>query len=562
MLQPSTKPSAGLLNRGNGSGHHWNTFLSYAQIAGFAITIASLPLNNMFMSIGTIWIGSACLLQWITDIVSKKPIHQRLHRFTKNRSALLLTSLYLLVVIGMFWTEDLKHGKWDLRMKLPILILPFVMLTLQPLTAYWIRVLKGIFLLSLSFAVMWCLLIYWRINPREWTDVRQISVFISNVRFSLLLVLGIVITFHEVWNRGAIGKMFCFIITLFFCYFLFVVESVTGFMVLGAVVLWWLMFQVIRQSRKSFRIAAIVALFLLPLLGTLYFNQCYRRYFTVEEINWDALPPTTSLGDMYDHNTHYPLVEEGHYSMTHIAWGELYSAWQMRSTLHPDSADAKGHAIKGTLIRYAASKGLNKDHDGIMQLTDEDVRNIEHGVTSVNELKKNPLHKRIDNILFEYSNFRAGGSANGHSVFQRIEFWRASVGIIKKNVWTGVGTGDTKQAFAEQYTVMNSRLDVQHRLRAHNQYLTMWLTYGVLGFLLFVLMIVSPLLNSGWRNTLHTSFIVIAALSFLTEDTLESQAGVMFFAFFYVFLLLPKVKETSPLHSLRYSKKRPSKDVH
>jgi len=36
------------------------------------------------------------------------------------------------------------------------------------------------------------------------------------------------------------------------------------------------------------------------------------------------------------------------------------------------------------------------------------------------------------------------------------------------------------------------------------------------------------------------AFTIIAAMSFLTEDTLETQAGVMFFAFFYLFLLLRK----------------------
>jgi len=36
----------------------------------------------------------------------------------------------------------------------------------------------------------------------------------------------------------------------------------------------------------------------------------------------------------------------------------------------------------------------------------------------------------------------------------------------------------------------------------------------------------------------YLSFFIIAVISFLTEDTLETQAGVTFFAFFNSFFLL------------------------
>ncbi len=514
----------------------WNKFLHIAQIVGFAITIAALPLNNMFMSLGTIWLASACVLQMGTDIVRKKSIKVRLLRYTRNKSALYLSSIFILALVGMLWTEDVMHGIWDLRMKLPMLILPFAVLTLEPLSGYWIRVLKGIFILSLCFSVIWCALIYFHINPKPWTNVREISVFISQIRFSLLLVLGIAITVDECWKKLLLGKIFSILITLLFCFFLYLIESMTGFAVLAAIVFWYLFYQTIKRSNRRSQMTAIATIAVLIIGLCSYFIYCYKSYFTVEEINWKTIAKSTIGGELYNHHPTFLRIEEGHYSMTHIAHNEMYSAWKLRSHIHPDSADARGHAIVGTLIRYASSKGLHKDKEGIDQLTYDDIVNIENGWVSVNEKNKNAFRKRIDNILFEYSNYKAGGVANGHSVMQRFEFWRTAIAIISKHPITGVGTGDTKLAFSDQYIEMNSGLDSTHRLRAHNQYLTMWLTYGILGFLLFVVMIFTPLFNGGWHNTLLTSFLIIAASSFLTEDTLESQAGVMFFSFFYVVL--------------------------
>jgi len=41
-------------------------------------------------------------------------------------------------------------------------------------------------------------------------------------------------------------------------------------------------------------------------------------------------------------------------------------------------------------------------------------------------------------------------------------------------------------------------------------------------------------------------FLIIAILSMLTEDTIESQAGVTFFAFFYSFFLFARTA-TDPI---------------
>jgi len=96
----------------------------------------------------------------------------------------------------------------------------------------------------------------------------------------------------------------------------------------------------------------------------------------------------------------------------------------------------------------------------------------------------------------------------------------------------GTGTGDVKAAFEAIYVENEVNLEPQYRLRAHNQYLTFWVSFGVIGFIAFLTLLVAPFAQ-GQMTYLYMAFMIIAFLSCLTEDTLETQAGVTFFAFFY-----------------------------
>jgi len=290
-------------------------------------------------------------------------------------------------------------------------------------------------------------------------------------------------------------------------------------------------------------------------------QRAYEAYFKVPVMDWSQLERTTAGGEEYIHHAEYPFIEDGHYVMTHIAWGELYDAWFTRSLIHPDSLDGRGHMLKGTLIRYMASKGLHKDREGVAALTTEDVKAIERGVPTVLDNQKRGLNKRLDRIFFEWSNYRAGGDPNGHSVLQRWEFWKTGWGIAKANMFLGVGTGDVKSAFRQAYIDNDSPLQPQFRLRAHNQYLTMWITYGIVGLILFLLILVWPLFHGYGRDANYIMFFILAALSFLTEDTLESQAGVMFFAFFYALFTTERSLSLAELVRSKSSRNRPSSDA-
>ena len=537
----------------------WNTSLRYLQFAGFAMLTVALPFSNFLMSFGMFWLLGVLVCSLATDVLTKQPLKRRWNRLKQNSNTLALIVLFLLPCVGLLWTTDFNYASWDLRMKLPILALPVLFALLEPLTQGQFRALIGLFIVSVTVAVLWCLKVYWLQEvPRE-DDVRNISVFISHVRFSLLiaLALGLLVRFaHNSWQ----GIVLIALVALPSLYFIYIIGSVTGVIVLMALLLWLMMRQIAGQQSALKKILYTVML-IVAVAAPLYLTQrAYEAYFNVPQLDWSNLEKMTANGEAYEHHEVYPFVEDGHYVMTHIAWGELYDAWYTRSVIHPDSLDGRGHVLKGTLLRYMASKGLHKDREGVAALSNDDVKAIERGVPTILDNQKTGLSKRLDRIFFEWSNYRAGGDPNGHSVLQRWEFWKTGWSIAKANWLFGVGTGDVKSSFRQAYSDRKSPLQPQFRLRAHNQYLTMWITYGVVGLIIFLIILIWPLLHGYRRDPNYIMFFILAALSFLTEDTLESQAGVMFFAYFYALFTTERSLSLQELVRSKSPKSRPSSD--
>jgi O-antigen ligase len=161
---------------------------------------------------------------------------------------------------------------------------------------------------------------------------------------------------------------------------------------------------------------------------------------------------------------------------------------------------------------------------------------IEKGIASREE-GEGGLWARWNGVRFQLQNHL---DPNGHSLLQRIEYWKTAWKIILNHWLIGVGTGDVQQAFEQQYERDNSQLLPEYRLRAHNTYLTSWVSFGLLGLLLLVWMIFSFLKTSLKRSfALGFVFMMVAATTFLLEDTLETQMGASFFAFFFGIALIP-----------------------
>ena len=221
-----------------------------------------------------------------------------------------------------------------------------------------------------------------------------------------------------------------------------------------------------------------------------------------------------------------------------IQYDEIFSGWLKLSKKEIFADDKRGNAVIWTILRYMTSKGLTKDSVGLTQLNKTDVENIEKGITNYKYIDASPLRIRIKEFLWEYQDYKNGANPSGNTMLMRFEFWKAAIYIIQRNVWVGVGTGDAQAAFNKAYYRTETKLSPDWRLRSHNQFLAIAVCFGVLGFTLFVFSLIYPIVVLRKKlGGLYFIFLFIAVVSFFTEDTLESQSGVSFFAYFNSLLL-------------------------
>ncbi|MFP4469416.1 MAG: O-antigen ligase family protein [Bacteroidales bacterium] len=499
---------------------------------GLALMIASLPLSKFMMSVSQFIL----VFNWLLDV----KVVDKFRAFFRNRAAIAIVSIYLLHVIGLLWTENFVYAAKDLRIKLPVLALPIILSTSPPVGKRYFHHLMVIFIaanIAGSFFSMRELL------TREIVEIRKISLFMSHIRFSLNICVAIFAGTYLVLKTGygsRAGKALISLGVLWLLVFLVIMESVTGIAVLLLTLMVLTLVAVLRSRNRVLKTAGIAVLIVVPLAIVLYLNNIYNDLMPDRPFRYEGMDTHTSRGNPYLHDKSLG-VENGHWTGQYLQWQELKTAWNQRSEIPFDSLDRQGHHLKYTLIRYLTSKGLRKDFNGVSALTENDIEAIEKGIANVDQLKESSFTNRIKTIFWEIEQYRHSGYLSGHSLTQRLEFLRAAFRIIGDQPLLGTGTGDIYDAFQQEYVEMETQLKPQFRWRTHNQYITIFATFGIIGLLWFLFALIYP----AWKKRMFNDyfylvFFCILMFSMLTEDTLENQAGNTFFAFFTSFLLLAR----------------------
>ena len=491
-----------------------------------AMMAASLTLSPFMM-------GASHFLLIAVWLFMGDPMKVKLQRFFHNKIALLLVSLYLLHVIGLAWTSDFAYALKDLRVKLPLLVLPLVLSSVKPLEKKLMDLLMLVYVASVLVATC---ISYWFYLQHNYQDIREIAQHISHIRICLNIVLVIGIIGYYLFTRKMPWweKLLAAGLMLWFIYQLYIFESISGYIAfvgLIAATLLYLFFT--KVENKPLRIAGAVLVIALPIVLGVYLYRTVDRLLTVTPVNLEQLDKKTALGNDYWHDTVCFPVENGKFVGLYFCRPEMRDAWNSRSTLDYDGTTSNGENLEATLARYLTSKDLRKDAQGVASLNDQDIRNVEQGVANFVNWNHPGVYARLSETLFEYNQYRRKNNPNGGSLSQRLEYTRASLYLIKKHPVLGVGTGDIPDAYVQAYDELDSPLKQRYRHRAHNQYLSITVGFGLLGLALFLVVLFFPYLSSKKnRSYLYTIFLTILLISMLPEDTIESQAGVTWFAFF------------------------------
>ena len=536
---------------------------TYFYLVGLILTAVSLPTSRFGLSLSlfyllVLWLLLGLDMRAISKMFPEKPfvsrvlsriafsfkgiwcnVKTRFADFLHNKVAVVMVSVYVMHLLGLIYTSDFPSAFHDLRIKLPLLIIPLVLSSMKPLDRKQFDMVLWFFIASVFFVTILGTMKY---LSRDFVDVRELSLFINYIRLSLCIVFSIFILGYYLVKRnyGLMLKSIMVFMIIWFLWQITVFESITSALVIATLCFVLVMYFVFRSKNKSVKICMVVVLVVVASTVICLPYKVAGDYMKPAEVDVTQLDTHTKLGNPYVFDTINFGVEDARYVGLYLSKYELIDAWNKRSVKKINHEYEEGYY---TLVRYLTSKDLRKDADGVNALSENDIRNIENGVANYNYIENPGFKTRIMKVMVAYSNYKRSGDANGSSVFQRVEYIKASFGIIKDSPVFGVGTGIIK-VFADYYEEIDSKLLPEYRLRSHNQYLAIMVAFGVVGMLWFLFSMFYPLFaDKRNRNYLYMVFLFIIMFSMFTDDTLETQVGATLFAYFNSFLVFARPKD-------------------
>ncbi len=483
----------------------------------------------------SIFMTNASMIMIAVNWVLEGKYKQKLNKIRDNWSILVFCLIYIVHLVWLANTSNFAYAASDLRVKLPLLILPIVigtsdLLLTKRLNQILLAFVGGVFV-SACIGISASLLGFG-------DNFRDLALFVSNIRLSLMACLSIFIILYFVdkdifFKRWTIAVAVLVILQMLV--FMWLIQSITGYVCLFATLIVVLISVSIKAKRKLYSRICLSLAIVVPLVVVGLLAFCTHDFYkpTCENVQLEK----TARGVPYDEVFQDGTIENGNVVWMNVSKQELEQSWQERSCIPLDSLDNRGQHIYYTLLRYMTSLGLTKDAEGLAKLSQADIKNIESGETNYRFVKNGGLLNRIYVIIWEFDVYRKTGDCNGHSVTQRVEFLKYGLKLIGRNFFAGTGVGDVNDEYQAIYEEEGSSLMRDYWHRAHNQFVTFFIAFGIFGFLICVFAWFYPAI-AGWksRNYYFMIFFLIATISMFSDDTLETSTGAVFVAFFYSLL--------------------------
>ncbi len=462
---------------------------------------------------------------------------EKLGRLKSNKIFWVLSSLFLIHVIGLFYTEDMQAGWNDVRTKIPLIYLPLIYFSTAPLKKKEFYMALYAFIGGAFINVSWCLFYKHVLHHSE--QIREVSRFMSHIRLGFLIDLAIIFCIYFLATKQHQLKRLAFgALGLYFVYSLYTLGLISGFVNLAIISVAFVIFWLYRINKfyliGFLSVLVFIGIFIINKAGTFY-----NANFTPNssEVNKKIL--WTKAGRPFNHHRITNQVENGFLVAQNIQEQEIQNIWNKR--VPNDSIDlATEYNLTRyyTLIRFISSKGQTKDSVSVSMLSDKEIEQIREGITNVNYADWSFMNKRLYELMYEYYEYRNNGTANGHSFTMRLFFLKAAGHVIRNNPIVGVGTGDVQQKMNEAYELNSTPLDKEWYKRPHNQFVTITVALGIIGLMIFLISLIYPVITLYKElGILYGLFLASAIISFLFEDTLETQIGLSFFAIFNTLFL-------------------------
>ena len=494
------------------------------------LCLLAAAMTTSVFATNLIW--TLLLVNWVAEWNWKE-------KFADFRHNYLLQAFFVLLGIHLLWligTSNMQYALFDLQKKLPLFIIPLVVLTSRPM--------EYVERLNVAIAYTAAVMVVSIIGVVRYLTIpdlpyRDIIPYISHIRYGLNVCMTLVLLVYAAFHFRRTWLYFLnALLALWFGVVLLMLHSYTAFIILLVTPLVLLVGYGCRLARKPRRrlivLYGVVVLALAALVGRYAYD-----YYHIRPLSTEPLQANTANGAPYLHH-HDGLIENGNYIHLNVCEQEMRQQWTKYSDYPIDSLTPIGYSVYPALVRYLNGMGVTKDSAGMTHLTPVDVAAIEKGIA--NPVYLHPgLRKLFYVLFFEYENYRCCHSVSNFSVLQRLELWQAGWQVFVQHPLLGVGTGDVVDACHQQLRETDSPL-ADTGLHTHNQYLNFLLAFGLLGFVLIAFFFIraialslkafKPMPQSPYyykaADILYVAFLCILLISFISEDTLETLAGITF----------------------------------
>ena len=118
----------------------------------------------------------------------------------------------------------------------------------------------------------------------------------------------------------------------------------------------------------------------------------------------------------------------------------------------------------------------------------------------------------------------------------RLARWQVITGLINKKPMIGYGSGSEMGLLQDAFFTHKLYNSYLSKLNAHNEYLSILLKSGIIGLLIYTATLIWGFTMSFKRkDLLFFTFILLVAIVSLSENVLDVDKGIFFYAFFYSF---------------------------
>jgi len=491
-----------------------------------ALIAVSLPLSRYFITIGEILL----IANWLAE----GDFRRKYRLLQEDRPALAFIAVYLLTIAGLLWSHDPANGiANDLLHKSPTLFMPVIFAT-TPVPG---RKKTGVVLLLFISSVL--LVSFIGLFIREFRGdllFRSASPFIPGLYLGLMLVIAAVqlpVLAGQFTGKGHLYYL-SFLVSGWLIFFLFYLRTLSAIVSLTVILICLLAFIVMRVKSRLLKVAITSVTIIISGMALWPVTEIYRQVHTDNEIDFRDLPATSVNGTPYIHDTVSLIRENGTPVYIYLAESELRRSWNKRSGLDFDGPDLIGQELKPTIYRYMSSLGLRKDSAGMALLTDRDIREIERGATNHHNVGRPGFYIRVYEEIMSLDIYYASGcrETSWGSLTKRIDLWRASLEAFRKHPLLGWGTGGILKAMDYGMEQTGSTLSGMN-MKPHSQYLHLLLSLGLAGFIVTLLLFVFFFRQKKAHHSfMFMLFLVLFLVSFIGNNSLESQPGQDLFVFF------------------------------